>query len=95
MALRFHLTYVRMAKIKTSVTAHGSKGVKQGEHSSIAGGNRKMHNHFRKQYIGCSENWEWFYLETKLYPSWAYALGLFNQALVQIQELNHDPELRS
>jgi hypothetical protein len=50
MALRFHLTYVRMAKIKTSVTAHGSKGVKQGEHSSIAGGSVNLYNHSGNQF---------------------------------------------
>jgi hypothetical protein len=34
--LRFHLTPMRMAKIKTSRTAHAGEDVEQGEHSSIA-----------------------------------------------------------
>jgi hypothetical protein len=36
--LRFHLTPVRMVKIKTQVTADAGKDVEKEEHSSIAGG---------------------------------------------------------
>ena len=35
---RFHLTPVRMAKIKSQVTADAGKDVEREEHSSIAGG---------------------------------------------------------
>jgi hypothetical protein len=38
MTLRFHLTPVRMVKIKTSVTAHVGKDMEKEEHSSVAGG---------------------------------------------------------
>jgi hypothetical protein len=34
--LRFHLTSVRMAKIKTQVTAKAGKDMEKEEHSSIA-----------------------------------------------------------
>jgi hypothetical protein len=37
-ALRFHLTPVRMAKIKTQVRADAGEVVEKEEHSSIAGG---------------------------------------------------------
>ena len=36
--LRFHLTPLRMAKIKTQVTADVGKDVEKKEHSSIASG---------------------------------------------------------
>jgi len=36
--LRFHLTPVRMAKIKTQGTAHAGKDVEKEEHYSIVGG---------------------------------------------------------
>jgi hypothetical protein len=36
-ALRFHLTPVRMAKIKTQVTADAGEDMEKGEHSSIVG----------------------------------------------------------
>ena len=36
--LRFHLTTVRMAKIKIQVTADAGKNVEKEEHSSIVGG---------------------------------------------------------
>ena len=38
MTLRFHLTPVRMSKIKLQVTAHAGEDVEKEEHSSIAGG---------------------------------------------------------
>jgi len=36
--LRFHFTPVRMAKIKTQVTADADEDVEKDEHSSIVGG---------------------------------------------------------
>jgi hypothetical protein len=36
--LRFHLTPVRMAKIKSQVTADAGKDMVKEDHSSIAGG---------------------------------------------------------
>jgi hypothetical protein len=36
--LRFHLTTVRMAKIKTSDATHVGEDVRKEEHSSISGG---------------------------------------------------------
>jgi hypothetical protein len=38
--LRFYLTPIRIAKIKTQVTAHAVKYVKQGEHSFLSSGNK-------------------------------------------------------
>jgi hypothetical protein len=45
MTLRFHLTPVRMFKIKIKVTEDASKNMKKEEHSSIAGGTASLHNH--------------------------------------------------
>jgi hypothetical protein len=43
--LRFNLTPVRIAKIKTSGTADASEDVKKEEHSSIVGGIASCYNH--------------------------------------------------
>ena len=55
--LRFHLTSVRMAKIKFQVKADAGKGVEKEEHSSIVGGNASLYNHSGNQFGGSSENW--------------------------------------
>jgi hypothetical protein len=46
--------------------------VDKGEHSSIACWECKLYNLFEKQFDVFTENWEWFYLKTELYHSWAY-----------------------
>jgi len=55
--LRFLLTPVRMAKIKTQVTADAGENVEKGEHSSIVGGIASWYNHSGNQSGGSSENW--------------------------------------
>ena len=55
--LRFHLTPVRMAKIKIQVTADAGEDVEKEEHSSIAGGIASWYNHSGNQSGGSSENW--------------------------------------
>ena len=55
--LRFHFTPVRMAKIKTQVTADAGKDVEKEEHSSIVGGIASLYNHSGSQSGGSSENW--------------------------------------
>jgi hypothetical protein len=55
--LRFHFTPVRMAKIKTQVTADAGKDVEKEEHSSIVGGIASLYNHSGNQSGGSSENW--------------------------------------
>ena len=57
MILRFYLTPIRMAKIKTQVTAHVGKDMIK-EHSSTAGGIANWHNHSGNQSGGSSENWK-------------------------------------
>jgi hypothetical protein len=54
--LRFHLIPVRMARLKTQVTADAGKDVEK-EHSFIAGGTASWYNHSRNQSGGSSENW--------------------------------------
>jgi hypothetical protein len=56
--LRFYLTPIRMAKIKSSVTAHVGEDVEKEEHSSIAGGIANWYNHSGNQPGGSSENWK-------------------------------------
>ena len=55
--LRFHLTPVRMAKIKIQVTADAGEDVEKEEHSSIVGGIASLYNHSGNQSGGSSENW--------------------------------------
>jgi hypothetical protein len=47
MTLRFHLTTVRIAKIKIQVTADAGKDVEKKKHSSIVGGIASCYNHSR------------------------------------------------
>jgi hypothetical protein len=55
--LRFHLTPVRKAKIKTQVTADADEDVEKAEHSSIVGGIASWYNHSGNQSGGSSENY--------------------------------------
>jgi hypothetical protein len=55
--LRFHLTPVRMVKIKSQVTADIGKDVEKEEHSSIAGEIASWDNHSGNQFGCSSENW--------------------------------------
>ena len=55
--LRFHLKPVRIAKIKTQVTADAGEDMEKEEHSSIAGGIASWYNHSGNQSGSCSENW--------------------------------------
>ena len=54
--LRFHLTPVRMAKIKNSGDSRCCKDVEKEEHSSIVGGIASLYNHSGIQSGGSSEN---------------------------------------
>jgi hypothetical protein len=48
------------------VTADPGEDVEQREHSSFAGGNANLYNHFENQYDGSFENWKLIYLKTLL-----------------------------
>ena len=54
------------------MTAHTEEDVEQGKHSSTASGSANLYNHFGHQYGSFLENWEFIYLKTQLYHSWAY-----------------------
>jgi hypothetical protein len=56
MTLRFHLTEIRMTKIKTSGNSTIGEDVEIKEHSSIAGGIVNWHNHSGNQSGGSSES---------------------------------------
>jgi hypothetical protein len=55
--LRFHHTPVRMAKIKTQVTADVGKDMEKEEHFSIGGRIASWYNHSGNQFGSSSENW--------------------------------------
>jgi hypothetical protein len=55
--LRFHLTPVIMANIKSQVTAHVGKDVEKEEYFSIGGGIASWYNHSGNQFGSSSENW--------------------------------------
>ena len=54
---RFHLTPVRMAKMKIQVTADAGEDMDKEEHSSIVGGIASLYNHSGNQSCCSSENW--------------------------------------
>jgi hypothetical protein len=86
-ALRFHLTPVRMAKIKNSGDSRcGAAGedVEKEEHSSIAGGIASLYNHSGNQSGGSSENWTSYYQRIQQYLSWAYIQKMF-QLIIRIR----------
>ena len=82
--LRFHLTPVRMSKIKIQVIAHVSEDVEQGKHSSTAGGSANMYNHFENPCGGFSENYAYFYL--KIY-SWINTQKIFHHPTKTLEQL--------
>jgi hypothetical protein len=55
--LRFHLKPVRIAKIKTQVTADAGEDMEKEEYSSITGGIESWYNHSGNQSGGSSDNW--------------------------------------
>jgi hypothetical protein len=55
--LRLHLTPIRMAKIKTLVTADAGEDVEKEGHSSTAGEIVNWYNHSRNHFGGSLENW--------------------------------------
>jgi hypothetical protein len=54
--LRFHLTPVRMAKIKNTGGSSAGEDVEKDEHSSTAGGIASWYNHSGNQFGISSEN---------------------------------------
>jgi hypothetical protein len=56
--LRFHLTLIRMGKIKSQGSTHVGEDVEKEEHSSIAGGIANWYNHSGNQSEGSSGNWK-------------------------------------
>jgi hypothetical protein len=59
MTLRFHLTLIRMAKIKKNqVAAHVGKDVQKEEHSSIASGFASCYKLSGNQSGSSSANWK-------------------------------------
>jgi len=75
--LRFYLTSIRLAKIKTKQnkhkpkncqrTRHAVEDMEKVEYSFIAGGSANLYNCSENQFGRCSENWKQFYLKTQLY----------------------------
>ena len=58
MALRFHLTPMKMAKFISQVTTHVEEDVVKEEHSSIAGRIVNGYTHSGNQSGRSSENWK-------------------------------------
>jgi hypothetical protein len=55
--LRFHLTSVRMHKIKNSSDSRCWLDVEEEEHFYIAGGIASCYKHSGNQFVDSSENW--------------------------------------
>jgi hypothetical protein len=56
MTLKWHLTLLKMTKIKYSSDSTCWQGCKQGEHSSIADGSTNLYSNFGNQFGGFLEN---------------------------------------
>ena len=84
-SLIFHLTPIKMAKIKnTSKPAHAGKDVEQGEHF-LAGGSADLYNHFGNQLGIFLENQ--VYLKIQLYHSWAYTENILQHLTKTLAQL--------
>jgi hypothetical protein len=55
--LRFHLTSIRMAKVKDSGDSRRCQGCGEREHSFIVGGIASWYNHSGNHFGGSSDNW--------------------------------------
>jgi hypothetical protein len=75
--LRFHLTPVRMAKIKIQVTTDAGENMEKEEYSSIAGGIASLYNYSGNQSGSSSENWTEYYWRIPQYLSWTYIQKMF------------------
>jgi hypothetical protein len=58
MTPRFHLTPIRMAKIKIQIIAYTCKDVEKDECSSPDGGIANLYNYFGNQSGSSSESWK-------------------------------------
>jgi hypothetical protein len=79
--LRFHLTPVRMVRIKNSGDRDAVKDVEKEEHSSIAGGIASLYNHSGNQPGSSSESWTLYYWRIQQYFSWAYTQKMFQPVI--------------
>ena len=75
--LRFHLTLVRMAKIKNSDDSRCWQGCVERGTSSIAGGIASWYNHSGNQSGSSSENWTQYYPKIQQNLSQAYTQKMF------------------
>ena len=58
--------------------------MEQEEYYSTADWSANLYNHFGNQFDILSENWEYFYLKTKLYYSWAYTQNILKYLIKTI-----------
>jgi hypothetical protein len=72
-----NLTPVRMAKIKTQVTADAGEDVEKEEHSAIAGGIASCYYYSGNLSGGSSENWTQYYRKIQQILSWAHTKKMF------------------
>ena len=57
-AMRYLLTWIRMATIKKSTNNKGWRSVEKREHFYTLGGNANWYNHYGEQCGGSLKNWE-------------------------------------
>ena len=77
---RFYLPPIRMVKIngkkKTQVRTHVVRSTEK-DHYFIVDGIENWYNHSGNQSGGFLENWNYIYLKTQLYHSYAYTQKMF------------------
>jgi hypothetical protein len=58
--------------------------VEQEEYYFTTDWSANLYNHFGNQFDILSENWEYFYLKTKMYYSWAYTQNILKYLIKTI-----------
>ena len=75
--LRYHLTLVRMAKVKNTEHSLCWRGCEVRGTFLHTGGSVNLYSCFENQYGSFSENWDSIYLKTQQCHSWAYTQRIF------------------
>ena len=78
---------IRFAMVKSQGTDHAVEDVERRENSYIAGGRENLKSHFGNQFGSFSGNWEWIYLKTQFYHSWAYTLRMLHHTSSTLPQL--------
>ena len=69
------------------MTILAGKDVQQEQHFSTAAESTNLYKYFENLFQGSSEDWEYFYLKTKLSYSWEYAQKILHPITKTLAQL--------